>query len=675
MKTRTQTRNVTTHGLGDITSFSIATNGKAFRSLIDSVYTDKVTTPIRELMTNAFDSHSAAGKGDEPFTVFVPTGRDLRFAVRDYGTGMDHDTVTNLYTTLFASSKEDTNDEVGQLGLGSKSPFAYTDTFTVTAFDGASKRVYTAFMASDLPQLALLHEGESTEPQGILVEFPVKYQDVGDFQKKVGFVALGFDVKPVISGGSIDIARPLSSGDGWKLYKAGYHGSSPFRGQEVYVRQGCVIYPVPSRAAIDFPIDYDTAVVIDVPIGTAEVTLSREALQWDDVTREGVVSYADKAWKDACKSHQEAYDALPRLVDKLRYRNKNIPRNWWGHMKISQQSGISLLGDIGGEDLKKAVAAAVPGTMALLATPTTSYGVKTSVCYYQDVNELGSVSVVLMDDSTPRRVSRVRQWGRSGGAGSSRYTSSKYLYLPVEGQAKAKARIQEVWGLKDEQFIPVSDLPDIDREVAAKINPTAKTVLQELQDKLDDGAIWVGTHSRRHEYLTLTNALSDPTSRRGWETYITKLEDAFPYLYSRVTGGEEVLYLSRAQRETLTVNADRELSNVMSGYIKTHVQEYIDIYTANEVRSSVSSIIRYEARSAVLQALNLTVTGSVGNLGHELVRGANLLGIDTSVDQDKVQGAIDLVRKTFPLLFPLDGPEMLEYIQKQAATLNQGDQS
>jgi DNA topoisomerase VI subunit B len=183
MKTRTQTRNVSTHGIGETTSFSIATNGKAFRSLIDSVYTDKVTTPIRELMTNAFDSHSAAGKGDEPFTVFVPTNRDLRFAVRDYGTGMDHETVTNLYTTLFASSKEDTNDEVGQLGLGSKSPFAYTDTFTVTAFDGATKRVYTAFMASDLPQLALLHEGDSDEPQGILVEFPVKYQDVSDFQR------------------------------------------------------------------------------------------------------------------------------------------------------------------------------------------------------------------------------------------------------------------------------------------------------------------------------------------------------------------------------------------------------------------------------------------------------------------------------------------------------------
>jgi hypothetical protein len=53
-----------------------------------------------------------------------------------------------------------------------------------------------------------------------------------------------------------------------------------------------------------------------------------------------------------------------------------------------------------------------------------------------------------------------------------------------------------------------------------------------------------------------------------------------------------------------------------------------------------------------------------------VLRGASLLGIDTSVDTDKVQAVEDLTRKTFPLLFPLDGAEMLDYIQTQAATLN-----
>lgn len=674
MKTRTQTSNVKTHGIGATTSFSIATTGKAFRSLIDSVYTDKIKTPIRELMTNAFDSHQAAGKGGEPFTVIVPSRQDLRFAVRDYGTGMDHETITTLYTTLFASSKEDTNDEVGQLGLGSKSPFAYTDTFTVTAFDGTSKRVYTAFMVSDLPQLALLHEGPSSEPQGILVEFPVKPDDVHLFQTKAAHVAIGFDVRPTIAGGTLDIPRPMSKGDGWQIFKTSHyaHCHSPFSGNGVHVRQGCVIYPLPGSANMTFPVDYNTVVVIDVPIGTADVTLSREALSWDDQTRENMETFGLAAWEDASRAHQQAYDALSGLVEKLRYRDANIPHHWWKKMAVETSSAVPLLPGWG-TALDTALQNAKPGHFVRVAAPLGRYGTTNHTVYSLDVAALNAVRIVLLDDVTPRRVTRLRQWGKEEDS----YHRRRF-YLPVEDQEEARKRIQKVWGLKDDQFIPVADLPDVEREVMAKANPTAKTLLQELQGKLDDGAVWVGTHSRKHEYLTLTEALR-PANH--WDAAVTKMEHAFTYIYHAALGHagveevDDVLYLSRAQRESLELDDTNELSNVIARYIRDTTPVLVAQKELNDVYDAVHGILRHESRTPVTKALGLTYR-PLSAAGSETLRGAGLLGIDTETAETKITEAVELVRTTFPLLFPLDGAELEDYIQKQAATLttnNQGD--
>jgi hypothetical protein len=102
-------------------SFKFELNGMAFHAVIDGIYGDKVRAPIREYCTNAYDAHLAAGKGDVPFDVQLPSRFDLTFRVRDYGIGMSHDEIMGLYSTMFASSKRDSNDQVGMIGLGSKS--------------------------------------------------------------------------------------------------------------------------------------------------------------------------------------------------------------------------------------------------------------------------------------------------------------------------------------------------------------------------------------------------------------------------------------------------------------------------------------------------------------------------------------------------------------------------
>ena len=133
MKMFDQPQNVAVlSNVAEVGEFRIRNSAKAFKILSAGLYANKIRAIIRELTTNALDSHTAAGT-TRPVDVHLPSSLEPRFSVRDYGTGLDHDEVTNIYTTYFESTKTNSNDFVGALGLGSKTPFSYTDNFTVTA--------------------------------------------------------------------------------------------------------------------------------------------------------------------------------------------------------------------------------------------------------------------------------------------------------------------------------------------------------------------------------------------------------------------------------------------------------------------------------------------------------------------------------------------------------------
>ncbi len=132
-----------TEGFGETRDYSIAATGKAFRNLMDGLYSRKIEAVVREISTNAQDSHTEAGWPTRPFLVQLPTVFRATFSVRDYGVGMPHAQVMDRYSTLFDSTKDQSNDQVGMLGLGSKSPFAYTDGFTL--------RCWTASTAAPMP--------------------------------------------------------------------------------------------------------------------------------------------------------------------------------------------------------------------------------------------------------------------------------------------------------------------------------------------------------------------------------------------------------------------------------------------------------------------------------------------------------------------------------------------
>ncbi len=188
--------------VGEIGEFRIRNSAKAFNILSSGLYANKIKAIVRELSCNAVDSHVAAQRSDLPFDVHLPTQLEPWFSIRDYGTGLNHDQVTNIYTTYFESTKTASNDFIGALGLGSKSPFSYTDNFTVTAIKDGIRGIYTAFINDQgVPSIALMTTDTSDEPSGVEIKFSVNDRwDFSKFADEARSVYKYFKLRPVITG-------------------------------------------------------------------------------------------------------------------------------------------------------------------------------------------------------------------------------------------------------------------------------------------------------------------------------------------------------------------------------------------------------------------------------------------------------------------------------------------
>ena len=188
--------------VAEIGEFRIRNSAKAFSILSSGLYANKIRAIIRELSCNAVDSHAAAGKKDTPFDVHLPNTLEPHFAIRDYGTGLSHQQVTQIYTTYFESTKTASNEFIGALGLGSKSPFSYTDNFTVTAIQNGVKGIYSAFINGEgVPSIALMMQEPTDDPSGVEVKFSVNDRyDFDKFRQEARVVYKHFALRPVIAG-------------------------------------------------------------------------------------------------------------------------------------------------------------------------------------------------------------------------------------------------------------------------------------------------------------------------------------------------------------------------------------------------------------------------------------------------------------------------------------------
>lgn len=273
---------------------TITMTPEMFALLSSGVYTHKERAVIRELSCNCLDAHKAAGKVGVPFKVHLPTLFEPFFEVRDYGTGMTHEQVMKLYLDYGNSTKNNSNDYIGAMGIGSKSPFAIAQSFTVSSYVDGTVRKYSIYMEEGLPQITLLTTNPTDEENGLAVRVAVSDDRRDKFRREAGFVYSYFEEKPECNIEYPDIFENMNlivQREG--VYQA-YSNSETYNrrgGLVVNAIMGSIAYPIDLTDIFevpDFMMKSLDMINIHLPIGSVAITASREALQMNDATREKI---------------------------------------------------------------------------------------------------------------------------------------------------------------------------------------------------------------------------------------------------------------------------------------------------------------------------------------------------------------------------------------------------
>lgn len=312
---------------GEVAVFKIQNSAKAFSILSSGLYSNKVKAIIRELSCNAVDSHKAAGKEEVPFDIHLPSPLEPWFSIRDYGTGLTGEQITGIYTTYFQSSKTESNDYIGALGLGSKSPFSYTENFTITSVKDGKKYIYSAFISeAGIPSVSEMFSGTAEgEPNGVEVKFSVtNHRDFNTFANEARDVFTWFRLRPNVMGVSNFQFNEIKFTDTDIIPGVHqYHTSSiPYRGGIAVM--GNIAYSLLNVPAAQQHFGkladlLNGNIIINFNIGELDFAASREELSYIPLTIASIKDKLEKINKSLLGYITGHADAIQSRWDRLEF--------------------------------------------------------------------------------------------------------------------------------------------------------------------------------------------------------------------------------------------------------------------------------------------------------------------------------------------------------------------
>lgn len=312
-------------------NFSIAANAKAFDLLMGQLYSDPAAAMIREIVANGNDSHKAAGV-TTPIRVHIPNILEPWFVVQDFGLGLSAEQVDKVYTTVFESTKDNDNDATGGFGLGSKTPYAVSDSFTVSTIKDGIKNEYLMYRDGNRnPAYMLTSTTETTEGNGVTVTVPFNgsFCTYPEFEAKAKQVLSMFDTA---FDCNIEIKHFKEN---VKDLGDGIYASKQTRGN--YVVMAGIAYPIANE---HLSTDFRCGLYIEIPNGSVELTPSRESLFYSKDTIAYIKGEIASRVDSVCSKITDGYRECDTFVQRAKYREEwggivYIPSENWMYNEIA----------------------------------------------------------------------------------------------------------------------------------------------------------------------------------------------------------------------------------------------------------------------------------------------------------------------------------------------------
>lgn len=321
---------------GDTVTMGLDPEGLAhIMEVLSGLYGDPAMAVVREYSTNAIDSQVENGV-KRPIEITSPSWTDSNFSVRDYGCGMDVNDIRNIYALYGASTKRNSNDFNGSLGLGSKSAFSYSNQFTVESIkDGIKTIVVVSKDEEGMGQMTIVAETATDDASGTKITVPVSSVPIfigaiNTFAKRLSPGLALVDGKELSEWGTYKkVLGTIRDSNGNIVINGIYHTEQYYYGDNDRVYMGGVSYPAP-KAISDVRTSPSHNIMIDVPLGAVKFSPSRESLKDVKSTRE-VLELAGTMYKkhyastvkDNISKAKDIFEALSIFTSNTNFLTSN----------------------------------------------------------------------------------------------------------------------------------------------------------------------------------------------------------------------------------------------------------------------------------------------------------------------------------------------------------------
>lgn len=336
---------------GEEMDFGIGDASVIIEILRNRLYSNPKQTLVQEYLCNGRDA-TREKSVKTPMKVTLPTNLDPVFKVRDYGVGISPDRIRDVFVLYGKSTKRGTDTQTGGFGIGAKSAWAYTDSFTIVTYIDGVAREYLAHIGDNQNgKLVPLSETPTSEPNGTEIQIGVKKQDIQDFVNATYRATMFWDVRPQFEGitepeipNFYKTMKAVMHRDNWAIYKSGdltrfIEGTNSYN----YGRSGggivMVVDGIPYKLSNKFHelpnvrkfqeyLHYDMVLTIAVGNGDVEVSASREAISDSEFSQKQINELAEDVLKSIEKQIEAELAKVKTFSDYVQtHRNINATLN------------------------------------------------------------------------------------------------------------------------------------------------------------------------------------------------------------------------------------------------------------------------------------------------------------------------------------------------------------
>ena len=255
--------------------------------LTSNLYSKPLESFLRETVANAYDSHVEAGSSEHILLLIEDISYSTyRISVRDYGVGVSPERFEAIYKNIGSSTKRQSNDYIGMFGIGRFSCLSCADTAHITSYYNNTKYSYVMYKNGGGINIDKISETKGEFKTGLEVSIDKYLSYSISLTEAISGLCLFDKLYISYKGSNSALRNRVESFNSRKIFNHKTFSSCSFlSNNKNYFRVGNILY-----SNNDSRLATQNGIIVNLPIGSVDITPNREELQFTNYTEKEITS-------------------------------------------------------------------------------------------------------------------------------------------------------------------------------------------------------------------------------------------------------------------------------------------------------------------------------------------------------------------------------------------------